>query len=113
MNIIRDGEMNTIEETLWDTVRRTHADLQKRMIELFVVNGSVVWTHYVPQLVPVYRAHRLALEKLFEVAFVNPRDNCYYLGIRQLEQYGRRAKANSEAIPGIPELPPLERIFTS
>lgn len=101
--------------TAWEEVESTYTEMVGGMRKYFTVDGKekIGVIFHEPRMTSMYAAHRLALEELFRVVSRNPRNHRYYLGIKQLEEHGHRTDEKGREIPGIPMLPPLERIFSS
>lgn len=98
------------ELVLWGEVERTHHVLVEGMMKHFAITGEVRHLNYVPDLAPIYEAHKFALENFFTARSEDVHASLYYCGIKQLAAHGRRTDKHGNEILGVPVLPHAEKV---
>lgn len=98
-------------DILWNVVEDSWQKANTGYNKCFVVDGQLCQSQFVPELVPLYHSHCIAIFAYAMYLKRNPRDSVHYQKVVQLLKLGQQVNDHLQEVRGFPELPPRDQFF--
>ena len=98
-------------DILWNVVEDSWQKANTGYNKCFVVDGQLCQSQFVPELVPLYRRHCIAIIAYAKCHGRDHHDSAHCRAVLELLQKGQRVNKHLQEVRGFPELPPRDQFF--